>query len=133
MLALLPLLATLVVAAPVPDDRLTWLDCSQHIPKSLATAINASTPLPASLACGQLRVPLSYDDKSCDKFLQVGFTLNRASDPAAGLLAYNPGGPGVEVASSGFTAALGLKPPYLPDLSVFKQFNILSVSRALVA
>ena len=89
------------------SSALTWLNCSDNVPASLAADnITASTVFPSSLLCGRLAVPLDYSGQTAGN-VSLFFTLTRAADeePGQGALIWNSGGPGDPDAAIGFYLA----------------------------
>ncbi|EIN04628.1 hypothetical protein PUNSTDRAFT_146302, partial [Punctularia strigosozonata HHB-11173 SS5] len=115
-------LATSIVAFPVPyrppftsnfGAQLEWIDCSVNVPAPVQQQFNVTTwnasglpPLPSTLACGHLTVPLDYSAPISDtNNITLGFAMHRPGN-ATQLLNFNPGGPGLEAASFAWGIAL---------------------------
>ncbi|KAJ6498457.1 hypothetical protein C8R47DRAFT_1111808 [Mycena vitilis] len=76
------------------NQTLRWVDCSTHVPQPIQLALNITTtfpgPLPATLFCGEMDVPMDYAKPiAADNQITVGFAMNRPKDPA-GLLIFLP-------------------------------------------
>ncbi|KAJ7684238.1 Alpha/Beta hydrolase protein [Mycena polygramma] len=116
---LLPFLATiffnqfssaLYLPRQEQNQTLRWVDCSTHVPQPIQLALNITTtfpgPLPATLFCGEMDVPMDYAKPiAADNQITVGFAMNRPKNPA-GLLIFHAGGPGVDAVSQAWANAL---------------------------
>ncbi|KAJ7157984.1 hypothetical protein C8R43DRAFT_882882 [Mycena crocata] len=93
-------------AQSINDIR--WVDCAAHVPSPLQD-MNLTLPLPSTLHCGQLDVPMDYSKPISDvNTITLGFTMYRPNN-SQGLINFNPGGPGQEVASYSWEIALNLE------------------------
>ncbi|KAJ7646509.1 hypothetical protein FB45DRAFT_860020 [Roridomyces roridus] len=65
------------------NQTIRWLDCHTRIPPALqGLNITADMPLPSSLQCGEIDVPMDYS-KPFDPVanITVGFAMNRPANP----------------------------------------------------
>ncbi|KAJ6530552.1 hypothetical protein B0H19DRAFT_1191439 [Mycena capillaripes] len=101
-------LARFSYALNLPPNRIRWVDCAAHVPAPLQ-GMNFTSPLPPTLHCGQLDVPMDYSKPISDSnLITLGFTMYRPNN-SQGLINFNPGGPGQEVASYSWEIALNLE------------------------
>jgi hypothetical protein len=67
------------------NTSIQWLDCAQNVPVYVQQMYNVTTwegpdlpPLPDTLACGRLNVPLDYSKPiSVNNTISIGFAMNR--------------------------------------------------------
>ncbi|KAJ7121509.1 hypothetical protein C8R44DRAFT_786373 [Mycena epipterygia] len=89
------------------SNAIRWVDCANNVPVPLQ-GMNFTSPLPSTLHCGQLDVPMNYSKPIDDSnTITLGFTMYRPNN-SQGLINFNPGGPGQEVASYSWEIALNL-------------------------
>ncbi|KAH8823335.1 hypothetical protein DL96DRAFT_1617268 [Flagelloscypha sp. PMI_526] len=120
-LALLPLLFSLTSAVTSPvamrDSNkrpslhlqpIRWLNCSTNVPAPIQSSLNITNwegPLPDTLKCGRLDVPIDYEKPFEDENrISVAFSLYTPEN-SRGTIFYNPGGPGDEAQSSAWLLA----------------------------
>ncbi|KAF7359620.1 Alpha/beta-hydrolase [Mycena venus] len=95
-------------ALPPTLNTIRWVDCANNVPAPLQ-GMNFTSPLPSTLHCGQLDVPMDYSKPIGDSnTITLGFTMYRPNN-SQGLINFNPGGPGQEVASYSWEIALNLE------------------------
>ncbi|KAH8813874.1 hypothetical protein DL96DRAFT_1821095 [Flagelloscypha sp. PMI_526] len=83
-----------------------WIDCNQNVPAPVQSALNITNwdnstlgPLPPTLTCGRLDVPLDYGKPlSKSNKITLAFSLYTPVKPV-GTIFFNPGGPGDEAQS----------------------------------
>lgn len=108
-------LSTRAVAAATVNTRIQWVDCANNVPVPIQQAYNLTGQswkgshlpvLPKTLKCGRINVPMDYEKPiSANNTISIGFAMYRPNG-AKELLNFNPGGPGVEVASYAWNIAL---------------------------
>ncbi|KAH8813875.1 hypothetical protein DL96DRAFT_506221 [Flagelloscypha sp. PMI_526] len=89
-----------------------WIDCTQNVPAPIQSALNITIwdnstlgPLPPTLTCGRLDVPLDYDKPlSNSNKITIAFSLYTPVTPV-GTIFFNPGGPGDEAQSHAWNLA----------------------------
>ncbi|KAJ7063524.1 hypothetical protein C8F01DRAFT_1133353 [Mycena amicta] len=79
------------------NGTIRWVDCHERVPAIVQANVNitSDTPLPSSLQCGEIDVPMDYSkpfDSQKNK-ITVGFAMNRPQKPE-GVIFYHAGGPG---------------------------------------
>ncbi|KAJ7168306.1 Alpha/Beta hydrolase protein [Mycena crocata] len=93
------------------NQTIKWVDCHTRIPAIIGEALNvtASTPLPSSLFCGEMDVPMDYTKPfdSCNNNITIGFAMIRPEKPE-GVVLYHAGGPGENAAVEAWASALNL-------------------------
>ncbi|KDQ19583.1 hypothetical protein BOTBODRAFT_443477 [Botryobasidium botryosum FD-172 SS1] len=88
-------------------NSIQWVDCASSVPQPFQ-GIPLPGALPPTLHCGRLDVPMDYSQPfSTNNKITLGFAMYRPSNPK-GLINFNPGGPGSEVASYAWAVALNL-------------------------
>ncbi|KAJ7491237.1 Alpha/Beta hydrolase protein [Mycena latifolia] len=108
-------------------QTIRWLDCHERIPAPFQAAVNitSSTPLPSSLFCGELDVPMDYtkpfDD--CDNKITVGFAMIRPENPE-GVILYHAGGPGEDAALEAWANVFNLSETF----TGLENFDILAIN-----
>ncbi|KAJ7628778.1 hypothetical protein FB45DRAFT_1059477 [Roridomyces roridus] len=106
------------------NQTIRWLDCHTRIPPALqGLNITADTPLPSSLQCGEIDVPMDYS-KPFDPVannITVGFAMNRPANPQ-GVIYFHPGGPGIPAAPQAWENALNLSSTFT---ELMDDFDIL--------
>ncbi|KAJ7599803.1 hypothetical protein C8J56DRAFT_908924 [Mycena floridula] len=101
------LLASFCLSLPQSGNDISWVDCAANVPQPLQ-GTNLTFPLPTELHCGRLDVPMDYSKpKSPSNTITLGFSIYRPNN-SQGLINFNPGGPGEEVASYPWDIALNL-------------------------
>lgn len=76
-----------------PSAEVQWVDCSLNVPQPLQLALNITTwdtdsnpdlpPLPSSLKCGRIDVPMDYTQAFDDNNkIIVGFAVYRPVQPS---------------------------------------------------
>lgn len=76
-LLVVPLLLSLIVSAAdvldVPTGNISWVNCTTHVPQPFQDIFNVTDwtdpslpPLPASLKCGRVNVPMDYTQPISD-------------------------------------------------------------------
>ncbi|KAJ7784932.1 hypothetical protein DFH07DRAFT_907611 [Mycena maculata] len=110
------------------NHTIRWLDCYDRIPTTMQEEFNVttSTPIPSSLRCGKLDVPLDYSrpfDPNTNN-ITIGFAMNRPSNPQ-GVIYHHPGGPGIDAASQAWENALNLSNTFT---SLMDDFDILAIN-----
>ncbi|KAJ7460970.1 Alpha/Beta hydrolase protein [Mycena galericulata] len=139
-MSLLPIsLGLISIIAPayslsVPLDRrdanqtIRWLDCTSRIPTTMQEEFNvtASTPIPSTLRCGELDVPMDYTKPfdATTNNITIGFAMNRPEN-AEGVILYHAGGPGIDAASQAWQNALNLSTTF--D-TLLDNFDILAIN-----
>jgi hypothetical protein len=67
-------------ALSLPRNLIRWVDCAAHVPKPLQD-MNFTSPLPSTLHCGQLDVPMDYAKPISDSnTITLGFTMYRPNN-----------------------------------------------------
>lgn len=77
---------------PSRSTEVQWVNCSLNVPEPLQSALNITTwdtnsnpdlpPLPSSLLCGRLDVPMDYAQPFSEtNQITVGFAVYRPADP----------------------------------------------------
>ncbi|KAJ7132947.1 hypothetical protein C8R46DRAFT_1362393 [Mycena filopes] len=112
-----------------PRQQIKWLDCHDRIPTTVqaVTAINASTPLPPNLFCGELVVPMDYSKGlSASNNITVGFAMVRPTNGtnSEGLIAYHAGGPGIDAATKAWETAFNMSTTF----SGLENFDLLMMN-----
>lgn len=103
-----------------PVQPVEWTDCTADIAPIIAGRPGADRPL--TFGCGQIEVPLSYDDPT-GPTLSL-FAVRAVSSTQAdriGSLVVNPGGPGLSATDAAVQSALTL-----PD-SLLGRFDVVGV------
>ncbi|KAJ7913856.1 hypothetical protein B0H13DRAFT_2270961 [Mycena leptocephala] len=91
-------------AAQNGSQPIKWLDCHDRVPsdiQGIVLNVTSSTPLPPSLACGEIVVPMDYTKPiSTTNNITVGFAMSRPANRAnsSGLIAYHAGMPTISFA-----------------------------------
>ncbi|KAH8835045.1 hypothetical protein DL96DRAFT_1549699 [Flagelloscypha sp. PMI_526] len=105
-----------LAAAPTPvrrtDSQIQWVDCTKNVPAPIQASLNITEwdttslgPLPDTLTCGRMNVPLDYEQPLSDSNnITIAFSLYTPQN-AVGTIFYNPGGPGVEAQSNAWLLA----------------------------
>ena len=114
--------ATSTSATPTeaPVEPVAWEDCTSQIAPIIAGRPGADRPL--TFSCGQIAVPLSYDDPTGPSLSL--FAVRAVSGTQAdriGSLVVNPGGPGLSATDAAVQSALTL-----PD-AVLGRFDVVGV------
>ncbi|KDQ19584.1 hypothetical protein BOTBODRAFT_443473 [Botryobasidium botryosum FD-172 SS1] len=105
-------------------NNIQWIDCESSVPQPLQ-GVALPTTLPSTLHCGRLDVPMDYSQPfSTNNKITLGFAMYRPSNPK-GLVNYNPGGPGLEVASYAWEVALNLSS--IAPYSELQDFDFLAM------
>ncbi|KAF8134130.1 hypothetical protein K438DRAFT_1997841 [Mycena galopus ATCC 62051] len=88
--------------------------------------VTSSTPIPSSLRCGELDVPMDYSKPfdSVTNNITIGFAMNRPTNPE-GVIYYHPGGPGLEAVSQAWQNALNLSQTFT---GLMDNFDILAIN-----
>ncbi|KAF7353939.1 hypothetical protein MVEN_01080200 [Mycena venus] len=115
------------------QTALRWVDCTTHVPLPIQFALNITTapptfpgPLPPSLKCGEMDVPMDYAKAIApDNQITVGFAMNRPQNPK-GLLLFHAGGPGVDAVSQAWANALNTS--QAATFSGLEDFDFLAVN-----
>jgi pimeloyl-ACP methyl ester carboxylesterase len=103
----------LVRATPIPSQApsIVWGACP-----------DVSAP---NLNCGQINVPLSYDDPSNSETITLSMARLKANGTSpSGSLLYNPGGPGVSGAQSAIAVSQGA---YLFIVDLLEHYDIIAI------
>ncbi|KAJ7837987.1 hypothetical protein B0H14DRAFT_2790225 [Mycena olivaceomarginata] len=101
--AVLGIFSRVSYALPPIFNTIRWVDCANNVPAPLQ-GMNFTSPLPSTLHCGQLDVPMDYSKPIGDSnTITLGFTMYRPQQLA------RPRGPGQEVASYSWEIALNLE------------------------
>ncbi|ORX34187.1 hypothetical protein BD324DRAFT_664686 [Kockovaella imperatae] len=111
------LVSTTVFGAECGSYTIQWINCSTVVPYEL---------LPSTLHCGQLTVPMNYEEPIGDmNNVTLHFAMYRPQNPK-GLINFNPGGPNGEVPSNIWELALNTSTaePLLPLI----EYDILGES-----
>lgn len=67
-------------ALPQSSNAIKWVDCANNVPVPLQ-GMNFSSPLPSTLHCGQLDVPMNYSNPIGDaNTITLGFTMYRPNN-----------------------------------------------------
>ncbi|KAJ7118768.1 Alpha/Beta hydrolase protein [Mycena epipterygia] len=105
-----------------------WIDCHERIPTTVQMAFNVtgSTPLPSSLFCGEMDVPMDYTKpfNSCSNNITIGFAMNRPKK-SEGVIIFHPGGPGIDAAPQAWANALNISGAALTGL---ENFDFLAIN-----
>ncbi|KAE9390740.1 hypothetical protein BT96DRAFT_1063438, partial [Gymnopus androsaceus JB14] len=91
-------------------QEIQWLNCSEFVPSPLLQipGVTLPNPLPATLQCGSLVVPMDYSQSiSPSNNITINFAMRRPQNPQ-GLINYSPGGPGGEANSFAWAFALNI-------------------------
>ncbi|KAF8133467.1 hypothetical protein K438DRAFT_1739249 [Mycena galopus ATCC 62051] len=121
-------LLTPAFARSIPVQRraanqtaIRWLDCYDRIPTTMQQEFNVSrsTPIPSTLQCGELDVPMDYSKPfdAVTNNITMGFAINRATNPE--------GGPGIDAASQAWENALNLSQTFT---GLMDNFDILAIN-----
>ncbi|MEI4271437.1 alpha/beta hydrolase [Klenkia sp. LSe6-5] len=103
-----------------PVQPVEWTDCTADIAPIIAGRPGADRPL--TFGCGQVEVPLSYDDPAGPTLsLFAVRAVSGAQTDRIGSLVVNPGGPGLSATDAAVQAALTL-----PD-AVVGRFDVVGV------
>ncbi|KAF8143126.1 hypothetical protein K438DRAFT_1876739 [Mycena galopus ATCC 62051] len=110
------------------QTAIRWLDCYDRIPTPMQQEFNvtSSTPIPSSLRCGELDVPMDYSKPfdAVTNNITIGFAMNRPTNPE-GVIYYHPGGPGLEAVSQAWQNALNLSQTFT---GLMDNFDILAIN-----
>ncbi|CAK5263891.1 unnamed protein product [Mycena citricolor] len=102
------------------SSAIRWVDCTTHVPFPVQAQLNITStgtlpssllPLPKSLACGEIDVPMDWSQAMLPGTNQitVGFAMNRAAlGKSEGLVLFHAGGPGLDAASQAWVNALNV-------------------------
>ncbi|WRT69933.1 uncharacterized protein IL334_006924 [Kwoniella shivajii] len=125
-------LLSIVVASPIQSrssksQSIQWVDCLDNIPAPIQEAnVTLPSPLPDTLKCGYLTVPLDYSKPICESnSLNISFAANFV-DSSNGLLFYNPGGPGEEARSYAWALA-GLSIEQISHVDGLQDFDFVAI------
>jgi hypothetical protein len=67
-------------ALPQTLNDIRWVDCAKNVPAPLL-GMNFTSPLPLTLHCGQLDVPMDYSKPIGDSnTITLGFTMYRPNN-----------------------------------------------------
>jgi pimeloyl-ACP methyl ester carboxylesterase len=101
-------------------DPVEWTDCTADIAPIIAGRPGADRPL--TFGCGQIEVPLSYDDPTGPTLsLFAVRAVSGTQTDRIGSLVVNPGGPGLSATDAAVQSALTL-----PD-AVLARFDVVGV------
>ncbi|KAE9401104.1 hypothetical protein BT96DRAFT_880708 [Gymnopus androsaceus JB14] len=88
-------------------QEIQWVNCTDFVPSTLVQS-ELPSPLPTTLHCGNLVVPMDYSKGiSPSNNITISFAMRRPDNPK-GLINYSPGGPGGEANSFAWAFALNI-------------------------
>lgn len=62
-------------------DAIQWVDCASNVPTTLNGTVQLPSPLPSTLKCGRLDVPMDYSKPMGDNnTITLGFSMYRPNN-----------------------------------------------------
>ncbi|KAJ7702230.1 Alpha/Beta hydrolase protein [Mycena rosella] len=108
------------------NNTIRWLDCHDRIPAVVQAEFNVttSTPLPPSLFCGEMDVPMDYSKPhASDNNITIGIAMNRPKK-SDGVIIFHAGGPGIDAGTQAWANAFN----FSQEFAGLENFDFLAIN-----